>query len=133
MKREIKFRAYHIPTKRMFDVFSWCKDCVFEDSEDGIGTSPTLPAEMKDCELMQFTGLKDIHGKKIFEGDILHITQHYGDDGDFMGEVKFNDESCAFEVEDNLEGYILGEFDYENCEIIGNIHEHPRLLEKGNY
>lgn len=71
MKREIEFRAFHIPTQRTFDVFSWCKDCVFEDSEDGVGTSPTLPAEMKDCILMQFIGLYDINGKKIFEGDTV--------------------------------------------------------------
>lgn len=71
MKREIKFRAFHIPTKRTFDVFSWCNDCVFEDSEDGVGTSPTLPAEMKDCILMQFIGLKDINGKEIYEGDTV--------------------------------------------------------------
>lgn len=75
MNRPIEFRAWHIPTKRIFDVFSWCKDCVFEDSNDGVGTSPTLPAEMEDCVLMQFTGLYDINGKEIYEGDYISFRR----------------------------------------------------------
>ena len=114
MKREIKFRAYHIPTKRMFDVFSWCKDCVFEDSEDGIGTSPTLPAEMKDCELMQFTGLKDIHGKKIFEGDIL--------------KTKFGNKIWFSDLIDYHLWNIQNSNAFSQIEIIGNIYENPELL-----
>jgi uncharacterized phage protein (TIGR01671 family) len=91
--REIKFRAWHIPTKKMFDVFSWCKDCVFEDSMDGVGTSPTLPAEAKDCVLMQFTGIKDCNGKEIYEGDILKSRYFNGSEYDCLQEVVFN-ETC---------------------------------------
>ena len=115
MKREIKFRAYHIPTKKMFDVFSWCKDCVFEDSMDGVGTSPTLPAEMKDCVLMQFTGLKDCNDKDIYEGDILENAEGIKGTVDFL-----NGSFCS--VTSNLY-YFLNNGYLKNKKIIGNIYE----------
>lgn len=35
--REIKFRAFHKPTNKMFNVYSFGGDAIFEDCEDGIG------------------------------------------------------------------------------------------------
>ena len=64
--KELKFRAFHKPSKKMFDVFCFTDVEVMEKSFDGVFTSETLPALRQDCELMQFTGLKDIDGKEIF-------------------------------------------------------------------
>ena len=141
MKRETKFRAYHIPTKRMFDVFSWCKDCVFEDSMDGVGTSPTLPAEMKDCELVQYMGLKDVHGKEIFEGDIVRwgmlneISRecwHRYAVAEINPDIQFRIlyyivAKTGERKETDNEIFNYGNFSYKNTEkhleIIGNIYE----------
>ena len=127
--RVIKFRAFHIPTKKMFDVFSWCKDCLFEDSEDGVGTSPTLPAEAKDCILMQFTGLQDKNGIDIYEGDVVKYYQPYA--------KKYNTHAILWDEKFAGFGlFILGnewckESDWikiQNIEVLGNIHETPELL-----
>jgi len=66
------------------------------------------------AELMQFTGLTDKNGKKIWEGDIL-LTP-----GKFKMVVQI----------DNI-GYGDPKFfniGFDICEIIGNIYENPGLL-----
>jgi uncharacterized phage protein (TIGR01671 family) len=70
-------------------------------------------------ELMQFTGLHDKNGKEIYEGDIL--TNFYGE-----GEVSFYNGRFIFESEHIRDGLW---FIAEHGQVIGNIYEHPHLLE----
>ena len=67
--REIKFRAFHEPTKQMFDVFSFDVNNVraWYPEKYGLEISP----DREDCILMQYTGLKDKNGREIYEGDIV--------------------------------------------------------------
>lgn len=137
--REIQFKAYHIPTKRMFYVSSWHKNFLFEGSEDGVWSSLTFPIERKDCVLMQFIGLYDINGKKIFEGDIICS---YRLDGIYRmykifwrkGGFVFNDNQDDFKkpIEQILFTESCSDMQnagfLETCEIIGNIYENPELL-----
>ena len=70
------------------------------------------PSELKSYHvrnlvLMQSTGLKDLNGVEIFEGDIVKVTVN---DGFYYSEtIKYSG--------------------YENKEVIGNVYENPELLE----
>ena len=63
--------------------------------------------------LMQYTGLKDINGVKIFEGDILHPTYN---------------RLTPFTVEFKGGAFNACRFNHEACKIIGNIYENKELL-----
>lgn len=88
----------------------------------------------------EFTGLHDKNGKEIYEGDIVsHPWKDpiFGDlveTGEFVhSTICFN--NGAFVVNYRLDGeYIyLQDFVRLKClEVIGNIHDNPELLKRGN-
>ena len=70
----------------------------------------------------QYTGLKDLHGTRIFEGDVV-THKNYAFD------VYYNTEYAGFYPfydADNGAGYGV---EAKNCEIIGNVFDNPELLE----
>ena len=76
--------------------------------------------------LGQYTGLADMNGKKIFEGDIVQniITKE-------TAIVRWYTEHSAFMLYDknNNKVYFLYDNNFNNIEIIGNIYDNPELLE----
>ena len=83
------------------------------------------------------TGLRDKNGKLIFEGDIIKIPDKWDDYGLMAGEqreVYFLAGGFRlkpkYKYSKNDRGYWLE--DTDDFEIIGNIHENPKLLEQNN-
>lgn len=132
---ELKFRAWHkgnlengefIPfhTVKSPGVvrFEWISDLSKHPLNYDVGN---ILAD-DDWIVEQYTGLKDMNGKEIYEGDIL---QHN------VGEYSFIGARCKgvyqYYIQGENDNYDLIDIcDNNNCdlEIIGNIHEDSELL-----
>jgi uncharacterized phage protein (TIGR01671 family) len=74
----------------------------------------------------QYTGLKDLHGTRIFEADIVKVYDIYCNET-VVGVVEFCDGS--FHIYDkDFTSY--DRWMYCKVEVIGNIHDNPELLER---
>ena len=88
----------------------------------------------------QFTGLTDMNGKKIFEGDIVSTKYKLGRGHYYVFEVYYNENLCHFALTINRGSYTKNkQYDWlqltslkaNKVEAIGNIHDNIELL-KGN-
>ena len=82
-----------------------------------------------DLPSFQYTGNQDSKGREIYEGDVIEIDPHDLDCSD-KGLVYHDERASAFRVS-FADGNIwwLYEIDFAIAEVIGNIYEHPELLE----
>ena len=128
MKREIKFRVWSaetsdengIPAFQMIDADSLV-----------IASQDLLKKELKESEyfkLMQFTGLTDINGNEIYEGDVvrydgLNETKH-------TATIVFG--KYGWSLKSNFIPTLgIDQFNSsvpKSFEVIGNIYEHNELL-----
>ena len=128
VNREILFRGKDaIYRKWIYGDLLTYASCtqIWQDSDSGKFPTSVIPETVG-----QFTGLGDIHGVKIFEGDIIeaHFDELFphlattlivvwSDYGWFGRDMEGN--------VDSLEQKWVSDF----FEIIGNIHDNPELLE----
>ncbi|EAC3871265.1 hypothetical protein J3057_002978 [Listeria monocytogenes] len=130
--RAIGFRVFVKETKKMLPVTDLC----FNETES-VGVSgcgdPNCPLcvdwyNFDDVVLMQYTGLKDKNGKKIFEGDIVDISVYDRLDwSSIKGKVVFL--NGAWLVEDVGHFAITLQSETNEIEIIGNVHKNLGLWE----
>jgi uncharacterized phage protein (TIGR01671 family) len=118
--RSAKYRAWD--GKRMLYMGPG-GDCDFEIHGGSVFQWDSTGYEIheKDYPLMQFTGLQDINGKDICEGDI--VIDHVG-----KGEVEYVEKYAGFRVNYG-DGQAKWFYHYnlkgerESIEVVGNIHE----------
>lgn len=117
-----KYRAWLKKEQRMIDVFAMT---FFEDDICNVSDYNYDFYTEDEFELMQSTGLHDVHGKEVFEGDIVKIPEDYDKFGRNAGEilkVAFNN-GCFRLKRPNSKGRGFYFEDDNMVEVIGNIHE----------
>ena len=107
--REIKFRAWE-KINRM-----WLKS--FNVNLLNIDV-------LSNVEIMQYTGLKDIAGDEIYEGDIVKDISN-----ESIGYIEYSDGGYVIVYDDIMEKLNSDESAY--LEVIGNIYENSKLLGEG--
>lgn len=127
--REIKFRAFDTENKTW--TFVTLGDLICGACTEK-GDKPLSGAKQL---WEQYTGLNDKNGKEIYEGDIVDTQYHnlhtYKGRGVVeMGEM-YDSDGWNNEV---ILGWCAGGSSlldvHEECAVIGNIHENPKLLEQ---
>lgn len=122
--REIKFRAWTPLGMKLVDTI-W----FFEEEIDcEIDTKQPSHFNFKDIELMQYTGLKDVNGVEIYEGDIIKSPSKYFKNITNEYEVVYLTLGFALKRINRKDTKLNGTIDifmepWENCEVTGNIYE----------
>lgn len=108
--REIKFRAWDKARKEYWGSYDFLSD-------------ETLPRPIRNMVVEQYTGLEDVNGKEIYEGDIVKWRIR-GSHGPFTDarEVTFMD--GMFLMKDYAALTVV------DVKVVGNVHENPELLKE---
>ena len=135
-KRELKFRAWDTYTNQMIveGFYPFGETMTFGLIESWLDEHPksNTPSILRtnDVVIMQYTGLKDVKGKEIYEGDIVKYDH---EDGVVIAKIVFKDHD---DESMNIAGFAYeyirteeGKED-ETCDltVIGNIYENPNLI-----
>ena len=121
MKREIKFRAWHMP----FGPKGPMQEMVHGKASRILALAEMSPDEYIDGYIVeQYTGLKDSNGDDIYENDLVLL-----DPDDPPYQVIFDE--GKFELSNDYLGlvYDLSE-EHMDCEIVGNVHTDGDLIDR---
>ena len=127
--RSLKFRAYDSVHKR-FMYLTMHPTSIQWASPEYMAQAPLMNGESLEGVgfaiegWQQFTGLKDRNRVEIYEGDV--IRHHYHRENMV---IVFYDKRASFGGIDSNKKFVeMYPIDKESFEIIGNIYEHPHLL-----
>ena len=122
MSREIKFRAW-IKAKKEMQMIDFLD---FRYKKIGLNNEEYLK-EFSNCELMQFTGLRDCKGREIYEGDIIEFALSLIKT--IKGSIEFDYGAFYLKTDDKeYNNVLLANMNFDLVEVIGNIFENSELL-----
>lgn len=132
-KNNLKFRAWVPDLNFMGDVTElswqrgmWFAGIPYEDAFDGM-----VWRSLRECEILQYTGLKDVNGEEIYEGDILKVTTVEKGTEVLVAQVVFSNFQWVLRHNDEVfEMRLLTDISSFKGNIIGNIYENGDLLEE---
>jgi len=125
-EREIKFRAFYydrnLGNNEM--IYGSIMDFIMWKDEYRVKWVDIIEENGNDCDLMQYTGLKDKNGKEIYEGDIV-VTTYI--DGAIPEVVEYG--GWSSNAVHGVYGYVFNEStEGDTWLVLGNIHENPELI-----
>lgn len=132
--REIKFRAWDKNTNTMYENISILPsmECIainvdYDHDFQEYCIDESYVVELKDVELLEYTGLKDKNGVEIYEGDIVETTRALNHIVGVVTMIK----GCWY-IQDGKDSYyrLIPRFGAAENKVIGNIYENPELLEE---
>lgn len=115
--REYKFRAWDNYHQEMINWEQYKTELVSDDFVNH-GKGPLT--------IMQYTGVKDINGKEIYEGDIVIVGK-----GEWICKVYYSNMRQAFMLKDldiEYENSLNFMSQFNAYKIIGNVYEYPNLM-----
>ena len=122
-----KFRAWHRELNMMFEVKSLVFTLNLATTESKNDLVPSRTCSFDDIILMQYTGLFDVNGKEIFEGDVVEVF-------DSRYTVFYDSENASFRLKPRDKRWntdYMSNYAHEaSFEIIGNIYQNPELMEE---
>ncbi|MBW9306212.1 hypothetical protein FG876_02640 [Pediococcus acidilactici] len=127
----IKFRAW---IKTGIETYDYVKPMTIQQMVHSKKSTFSLKQLNDLVDFEQFTGLKDVNGKEIYEGDII-TSKPNGQtfESPKIGVVKRSKISagwCYETATDEYEIWTSGK--YRTYEVIGNVHTNTELLEEEN-
>ena len=134
MEDRLKYRAWLKTENKMIDEFFLCtaRDSIIENDfcTDFFSDIHLFEHDLKDLILMQCTGLKDCEKNLIYEGYIVCPENCLNIKYRPLGVVSWLDQDCCFAIKYRDESIQkLGMMMLaEDFKILGNIYEHPELL-----
>ncbi len=131
--REIKFRAWDKEAE-LFRIFTLADIRNLSEGDIIIGNGNGYTFRLDAQTIQQFTGLADMNGKEIYEGDIVRLRNrsHWEEDSEHMqgiGQVVFIQEEVCWRAQRLNETTMMLDWGgTETISVIGNIYENPELL-----
>jgi len=137
MNKELKFRIWN-GLEMIYDV-TVGKFGIFYVNPANNGLDPLDSASMTpwttkysdDIPVMQSTGMKDIHGKEIYDGDLIKMKSYSFSHLDkYNYEVYYKSEEARFKFRNNQNYPHNSDSDstgFHSFEVIGNIYENKEL------